>query len=203
MIEIKNITLELGAKAVISGFSATFVPGTISGIIGENGVGKSTLIAALAGDLPTVKGAILLNEKEISDYSLTELAKVRSVVMQNSTYQLPFTVSEILALNPNAEINQSLYSAVVEGLEIVQLLPRKVTTLSGGEKQRVAIAFALLSDTKILLLDEPLSAQAEVSKVRIINILKDLSAAGKTIILVAHLPKSELTWCDQIIDNLG
>lgn len=203
MIEIKNITVELGAKAVITGFSATFAPGTISAIIGENGVGKSTLIAALAGDLPIVKGAILLSEKEVSDYSLTELAKLRSVVMQNSTYQLPFTVSEILALNPNAEINQSLYSAVVEGLEIVQLLPRKVTTLSGGEKQRVAIAFALLSDTKILLLDEPLSAQAEVSKVRIINILKDLAAAGKTIILVAHLPKSELTWCAQVIDNLG
>ena len=78
---------------------------------------------------------------------------------------------------------------------------RKVTELSGGEKQRVAIALALSIDAPVLLLDEPFAAQDVESTERVIKLLQKAAKNGKTIILVAHLPESELSWCDQIIKD--
>ena len=92
-------------------------------------------------------------------------------------------------------------SAAITKLAIEDLADRKVTQLSGGERQRVAIALAIAVDAPALLLDEPLAAQDVESTQRIIELLKSEAKAGKTIILVAHVPESELSWCDQIIKN--
>jgi energy-coupling factor transporter ATP-binding protein EcfA2 len=86
-------------------------------------------------------------------------------------------------------------------LEISDLAERKETELSGGEKQRVAIALALSIDAPILLLDEPFAAQDVESTERVIKLLQKAAKSGKTVILVAHLPESDLSWCDQIIKD--
>lgn len=202
MIEIKNIDVKLGGSVIVSSFSAMFTPGTITAIIGKNGSGKSTLVSALAGDLPISNGIIRINERDLTSFTLSDLAKWRSVVTQSSDYQLPFTVTEVLEMTYWAGGTKESINSALQALGIWELRKRKVTMLSGGEKQRVAIAFALATTFETLILDEPLSAQDEVSNDRIINLLKELAAAGKTVILVAHLPRAQLTWCDQIIDNL-
>jgi iron complex transport system ATP-binding protein len=80
---------------------------------------------------------------------------------------------------------------------------QSVTTLSGGEAQRVEIARALIRDSEIYLLDEPLASQDSRSKLRIIECLKRLKAEGRTILLIAHIDKGSLGWCDQVIDTLA
>lgn len=92
-------------------------------------------------------------------------------------------------------------SAAIVKLAISDLANRKVTELSGGERQRVAIALAIAVDAPVLLLDEPISAQDVESTNRIIELLKAAAKTGQTIILVAHVPEAELSWCDQIIKN--
>ena len=92
-------------------------------------------------------------------------------------------------------------NAAIAKLAINELADRKVTQLSGGERQRVAIALAIAVDAPVLLLDEPLAAQDVESTERIIELLKAEANSGKTIILVAHVPESELGWCDQIIKD--
>jgi ABC-type cobalamin/Fe3+-siderophores transport system ATPase subunit len=92
-------------------------------------------------------------------------------------------------------------NAAITKLAINDLVDRKVTQLSGGEKQRVAIALAIAVDAPVLLLDEPLAAQDVESSKRIIELLKVEAKAGKTIVLVAHVPESELSWCDQIVKD--
>jgi iron complex transport system ATP-binding protein len=77
-----------------------------------------------------------------------------------------------------------------------------VTTLSGGQSQRVEIARALIRDTAVYLLDEPLSAQDSQSKKRIISYLESLRDQGKTILVIAHIDRDSLSWCDQVIDLL-
>jgi iron complex transport system ATP-binding protein len=186
---------------VIKDFSAEFKAGTITAIIGPNGCGKSTLLAAIAGDLPFVRGAISLNEKDLASYQIAELAKLRSVVLQQPAFNLAFTVKEVLAMARTAGSTLSSESAAIAQLAISDLADRKVTQLSGGERQRVAIALAIAVDAPVLLLDEPLAAQDVESTNRIIELLKAEAKAGKTIILVAHVPESELSWCDQIIKN--
>ena len=201
MISVNSISVARGAKPVIKDFSAEFKAGTITAIIGPNGCGKSTLLAAIAGDLPLARGAISLNEKDIASYQIAELAKLRSVVLQQPAFNLAFTVQEVLAMARTAGSTPSSESAAITKLAIGDLADRKVTQLSGGERQRVAIALAIAVDASVLLLDEPLAAQDVESTNRIIDLLKAEAKAGKTIILVAHVPESELSWCDQIIKN--
>jgi iron complex transport system ATP-binding protein len=201
MISINSISVARGAKPVIKDFSAEFKTGTITAIIGPNGCGKSTLLAAIAGDLPLTSGAIKLIEKDLASYQIAELAKLRSVVLQQPVFNLAFTVQEVLAMARTAGSTLSSESSAITKLAIGDLADRKVTQLSGGERQRVAIALAIAVDAPVLLLDEPLAAQDVESANRIIELLKAEAIAGKTIILVAHVPESELSWCDQIIKN--
>ena len=201
MISIKSISVARGANPVVKDFSAEFKAGTITAIIGPNGCGKSTLLAAIAGDLPLASGAISLSEKDLASYQIAELAKLRSVVLQQPAFNLAFTVKEVLAMARSAGSTLSSESAAIAKLAINDLVDRKVTQLSGGERQRVAIALAIAVDAPVLLLDEPLAAQDVESTNRIIELLKFEAKAGKTIILVAHEPESELDWCDQIIKD--
>jgi iron complex transport system ATP-binding protein len=201
MISINSISVARGVNPVIKGFSAEFKVGTITAIIGPNGCGKSTLLAAIAGDLPLTNGIIKVAEKEIQNYSVSELARLRSVVLQQPLFNLAFTVQEILAMARPAGSTLASENAAIAKLAIDDLVNRKVTQLSGGEKQRVAIALAIAVDAPVLLLDEPLAAQDVDSTKRIIELLKSAAKAGKTIILVAHVSESELNWCDQIIKN--
>ena len=201
MISVKSISVSRSAKPVIKDFSAEFKAGTITAIIGPNGCGKSTLLAAIAGDLPLASGTISLNERDVLSYQIAELAKLRSVVLQQPAFNLAFTVSEVLAMARSADSTLASESAAITKLAIEDLADRKVTQLSGGERQRVAIALAIAVDAPVLLLDEPLAAQDVESTHRIIELLKSEAKAGKTIILVAHVPESELSWCDQIIKN--
>ena len=201
MISIKSISVARGTNPVIKDFSAEFKAGTISAIIGPNGCGKSTLLAAIAGDLPLASGEISLNGKDINGYQIAELAKLRSVVLQQPAFNLAFTVNEVLAMARTAGSTPASESAAINKLAINDLADRRVTQLSGGERQRVAIALAIAVDAPVLLLDEPLAAQDVESTNRIIELLKAEAKAGKTIILVAHVPESELSWCDQIIKD--
>jgi iron complex transport system ATP-binding protein len=201
MISVNSISVIRDQGPIIKDFSAEFKTGTITAIIGPNGCGKSTLLAAIAGDLPLARGVIKFNEKELASYQIAELAKLRSVVMQQPAFNLAFTVKEVLAMARFAGSTLESENAAIAKLAIKELADRKVTQLSGGERQRVAIALAVAVDAPVLLLDEPLAAQDVESTDRIIELLRSEAKAGKTIILVAHVPESELSWSDQIIKD--
>jgi ABC-type cobalamin/Fe3+-siderophores transport system ATPase subunit len=201
MISIKSISVARDANSVIKGFSAEFKAGTVTAIIGPNGCGKSTLLLAMAGDLPIASGEILINGSDLSKFAALELAKIRSVVLQQPIYNLAFTVREVMQLARLAGSTLTSENQALSDLEISDLAERKVTELSGGEKQRVAIALALSIDAPILLLDEPFAAQDVESTERVIMLLQKAAKSGKTVILVAHLPESDLSWCDQIIKD--
>lgn len=201
LIEIEKIKIKLGNRVVIDNFSALLAAGTITAVTGPNGSGKSSLIGAIAGDLSLAAGVISIDGSDIKSLTLSQAGQLRSVVLQNRNYWLAYSVREVIAMGqgPNeiARIDQ-----VIEQLDMSDFADQSVTTLSGGQAQRVEIARALIRDSAIYLLDEPMSAQDWNSKVRIIQILQDLRAAGKTILIIAHSEVSELDWCDQVF-NLG
>jgi iron complex transport system ATP-binding protein len=202
MISLKNLTLRRGEKTVIQNFSAEIPAGKITVIAGPNGCGKSSLLAAIAGDLKATQGTITIAGRDVAELSISDLSALRSVVSQNHYYWLAFTVREILALGQDASA-QSQIDRVLELLGISEIADQSVLTLSGGQSQRVEIARALIRDTDIYLFDEPLAAQDMASQVRIIEIFKSLRDKGKTIVVVAHSQVENLSWCDQVIDNLA
>ena len=191
-----------GGKNVLTDFSARIEPGEITAIIGPNGSGKSTLLGALAGDLPIASGMITIAGRDLKEISVAEQSQLRSVVLQNRNYWLSYTARELIEMGQGpAELAR--VDAVMKSLDMTRFENQSVTTLSGGEAQRVEIARALIRDTGIYLLDEPLSAQDVQSKARIIALLQELRDQGRTVLVIAHIDKSSLSWCDQIIDTLA
>jgi iron complex transport system ATP-binding protein len=120
------------------------------------------------------------------------LARIRAVAIQNQKYTLGFTVKQVIEMAGPSE-------AVMQALDLTTLANRQVTTLSGGEAQRVSIATAIAQNTPVLLLDEPLAAQDVGSRTRIIELLQKLADDGVSVVVVAHSNESELTWADKVI----
>lgn len=195
MITIDRLTIYRDGNAIMTNFSAQIPAGSITVIVGNNGSGKSTLLAAIAGDLAPDSGTIRIDETYPAFASAKELANLRSMAIQNQVFNLGFTVRQVIEMAGPAE-------SVMQALELSEIADRLVTTLSGGEAQRVAIAQAIAQNVPVLLLDEPLSAQDLQSRQRIITLLQTLAESGRTVVVVAHSSESELAWADQIINQL-
>jgi iron complex transport system ATP-binding protein len=192
MITINEITIVVDGREIIYDYSEQIPAGSITAIVGPNGCGKSTLLAAIAGGIAPIKGTITIDELHPILTSPAQLAQIRAVAIQNQSYTLGYTVKQIIEMaGPSDDVMQAL--------ELTALADRAVTTLSGGEAQRVSIATAIAQKTPVLLLDEPLAAQDVRSRKRIIELLKKLAEEGVSVVVVAHSNESELTWADKVI----
>jgi ABC-type cobalamin/Fe3+-siderophores transport system ATPase subunit len=192
MITINEITIVRDGREIIYDYSEQIPAGSITAIVGPNGCGKSTLLAAIAGEIAPSKGTITIDELHPILTSPLQLARIRAVAIQNQKYTLGFTVKQVIEMAGPSE-------AVMQALDLTTLANRQVTTLSGGEAQRVSIATAIAQNTPVLLLDEPLAAQDVGSRTRIIELLQKLADDGVSVVVVAHSNESELTWADKVI----
>lgn len=192
MITIDEITIVRDGREIIYDYSEQIPAGSITVIIGPNGCGKSTLLAAIAGDIAPDKGTITIDDVHPILTPASSLAAIRAMAVQNQSFTLGFTVQQIVEMG--GESRQILHD-----LGLTEIADRLVTTLSGGEAQRVAIAQAIAQKTPVLLLDEPLAAQDVSSRKKIIEVLQRLAERGTTVVVVAHSTETELTWADKVI----
>jgi len=161
--------------------SLRLTSGSITGIIGHNGAGKSTFSKILSGLVKVKQGMIQLNG---SVMSAKELIKESFVVMQDVNLQLFFeTVEKEIRLNAK---NIHDVDKVVKMLNLESLLTRHPQTLSGGEKQRVAIASAVLSGKKLLIFDEPTSGLDLLHMEEVSNTIRWLLQANILVLVITH-----------------
>ena len=192
MITIDEITIVRDGREIIYDYSEQIPAGSITVIIGPNGCGKSTLLAAIAGDIAPDNGTITIDEVHPILTDAHTLAGIRAMAVQNQSFTLGFTVQEIVEMGGVA-------TEVLKALGLTEIADRLVTTLSGGESQRVAIAQAIAQKTPVLLLDEPLAAQDPSSRKKIIALLQQLAESGTTVVVVSHSTETELAWADKVI----
>jgi iron complex transport system ATP-binding protein len=192
MITIDEITIVRDGREIIYDYSEQIPAGSITVIIGPNGCGKSTLLAAIAGDIAPDKGTITIDEVHPILTPASTLAAIRAMAVQNQSFTLGFTVQQIVEMGGESP-------QILHDLGLTEIADRLVTTLSGGEAQRVAIAQAIAQKTPVLLLDEPLAAQDVSSRKKIIEVLQRLAERGTTVVVVAHSTETELTWADKVI----
>ena len=162
-------------------------------ILGGNGVGKTTLLNVLSGVNKAYRGKILINDKKIKDYKGNELYRQNlSLLSQNPmSVFLKSTViddfDEILKVSDvKREEREKKINAVAEKLEITHLLNKHPYDLSGGEQQKCAIGKLLLSNPKILLLDEPTKGFDPYAKKVLSGIIEKLKNDGITVVIVTH-----------------
>lgn len=199
LIKLSNISKEYktGTEIVtaVKDVSLEIQQGEFITLMGESGSGKSTLLTILGGLNKPTKGNLIVDEINVYNLSSNLLADFRreyvGFVFQ-SFHLIPYlTVIEnvVLPLSTNGHSNKQqteLATLILKKVHLENKLNRLINDLSGGEQQRVAIARALINDPLILLTDEPTGNLDSKTSEDIMNIFKDLSSSGKTILMVTH-----------------
>ena len=169
--------------------------GSFYAVLGPNGSGKSTLMKGLLGIAKADQGRARIAERNVSNWDRKALARVIGVVSQSETVSFPITVREMVGmgryphLGPLEGEGSEDKVAVHEALEVcdvTHLVNRDLSTLSGGELQRVRIARALAQQPMALVLDEPTSSLDIKHAMEILELLKQSVASGLTVILTTH-----------------
>ena len=202
-IVVENLTFAYEDKEVLRGVSMLIPQGKLTVILGPSGCGKTTLLRCISGLESRYKGDIYMSGKNVRSTKPSE--RNISMIFQDFALYQTMTVKDNIGLSlvsrgmPKEQIN----SKVVETarmLGIVQLLSKKVTKLSGGEKQRVAIARSFVRSPKLLLLDEPFANLDIDSKKQVRSeFKKHQSGMGVTSVMVTHDQNEAIDLADQMV----
>lgn len=200
MIEMKNIYKSFGKdhneRKLFEDFSFEISKGDMVAIMGKSGSGKTTLLNIIGGLESIDKGTYLFNGDDVSKFSEKELLDFRrkniSYIFQNFALINEYSIMDNILLPLRYRYNnvnkKTINNAreLLKKLDIAYVENQKIENLSGGEKQRIAIARSLISNTNVILADEPTGALDEKSGHMIMELFKQMKNIGKTIIIVTH-----------------
>ncbi len=191
------LTLKAGPRILIADLSQCFLPGEMWCLVGPNGAGKTTLMHTLAGLSSPEQGTIELDGSLLSAWPLADLARRRALMQQarQAVFNMNVFNTVLLARYPyltgwgwESEVDQATAFAALEALQLTSLANRLVSSLSGGEQQRVALACALCQQAPLLLLDEPLASLDLAHQISCLHLLRHWLAEQpqRTIIFSCH-----------------
>lgn len=209
LLSVNNVFFRYDSKTVLNDFKLTLSHGELVGIVGPNGCGKSTLLNLISGVLKPNTGTILINGMDIKGFSSKEIAKKVAVVPQIATIPPNLQAMEVALMGRTPylgtlqwESNED-YKKVRDSMEMTncwELHNQRIGMVSGGERQRIILARALVQDTPILLLDEPTASLDLGSQINTFELLIRLINVAKKAILVAiHDITLASQYCDRII----
>jgi len=208
-LRVEHISKRFGAVTALVDLSLHLGQGEVLGLLGDNGAGKSTLLKILCGFQPPDSGRILLNGQEVHFKSVQHARSLGvdvvyqdlALIDQLSVYHNMFLNREPVRgvfLNNRAMRRQTRQRLDDIGIGL-KSIDAPVARLSGGQRQAIAVARAVYSDAKVLLLDEPLAAMGAKEASLIIELIKDLKSKGDiSIIIVAHNYGQAIEICDRI-----
>jgi ABC-type sugar transport system ATPase subunit len=211
VIRAEHIVKSYGAVKALRDINMHLMKGEVLGLVGDNGAGKSTLIKILTGFVQPDDGKIFVNSEEVKLRSVTYARSLGietvyqdlALVNELTVYHNMFLKREILLrptplLNNRAMRQQAREYLKKIGVNI-QSVDAEVAKLSGGQRQAIAIARAVYSNARILLLDEPLAAMGAKEGALILDLIRSLKAAGEvSIIMIAHNYGQVFEICDRV-----
>jgi manganese/zinc/iron transport system ATP- binding protein len=191
-IEVTDLTVAYGEKPVLWDIDLSVPPGTLMAVVGPNGAGKTTLIKAILGLIPAAAGQVLIYGKPYEE----QRDLVGYVPQRGSVdWDFPTSVLDVVTMGRYGALGwfrrpgKQQRSQALEALEkvgMVDYADRQISQLSGGQQQRTFLARALVQDARVYFMDEPFQGVDATTERAIITLLKELRAAGKTVVVVHH-----------------
>jgi len=189
-----GLSVRLGGVRAVNGATLALRPGEIVALVGPNGAGKTTLVRALAG-LQPAEGEITLNGRSLKSYSPRERSRTIAYLPQGHVFHWPMSVAAIVALGRHPHGDAFSAPAAGDGAAVSHALAatgiepfaaRPVTTLSGGERARVALARALATGAQILHADEPTASLDPRHQLIVMELLRQAARAGGSVLAIVH-----------------
>jgi simple sugar transport system ATP-binding protein len=211
VIRVEHIVKSYGAVKALRDINMHLMKGEVLGLVGDNGAGKSTLIKILTGFIQPDDGKIFVNGQEVRLRSVSHARSLGietvyqdlALVNELSVYHNMFLKRELILKPLPLLNNRSMREQARQHLEKMRVnvpsVDTEVAKLSGGQRQAIAIARAVYSEAKILLLDEPLAAMGAKEGSLILDLIRNLKATGEvSIIMIAHNYAQVLEICDRV-----
>ena len=207
MMEIKNLSYRYkGGPDVLNDVSFTVEPGQFLAILGNNGVGKSTLLKCFNHILKPDSGEVVLDGENLLSMSAREVAK-RVAFVSQSIPSTQMTVHDVVMLGRRpymkwgfTENDHTIVHDAMHRLDVEDMRGRFLNQLSGGEKQKVVLARALAQQPKVLLLDEPTSALDIQNQYQVLKLVRSICHNDQiTAIVVIHDLNLALRFCDRFL----
>jgi iron complex transport system ATP-binding protein len=189
-----GVTVRLGGRPVVDAAALSLSRGELVGLVGPNGAGKTTLVRALAGLIPC-QGRVHLEGRPLADFAARERARRIAYLPQGHVFHWPIAAAEAVALgrHPHAdafvrssEADRAAVARALHSAGIFDLAERPVSTLSGGERARVALARAFATEAPLLLADEPTASLDPRHQLIVMQQLRRAAHGGGAVLAVTH-----------------
>lgn len=197
-IETIELTKRYGKRLAVDQLNLTVGKGEVFGFLGPNGAGKTTTIAMLLGLVKPTKGCAIVLGYDVQREPALALQRVGAMIEAPAFYPYLSGADNLRVLARAGGIPLERVQRVLEMVELSDRARDKVSTYSQGMKQRLAIAAALLPDPELIMLDEPTNGLDPAGTVEIRNLIRDLAAGGRTILLCSHLLHEVEQLCQRV-----
>lgn len=206
IIEFENVYKQFDKVTVLTNVSYAFKKGSVTSIIGPSGSGKSTMLRCINQMETITEGDILFHNVSVTERK-TNINHIRSKIgmvfqsfnlFENLSVLENCTIGQMRVLGRTKEESQTIAMRFLDKVGLSEFTYRNVTTLSGGQKQRVAIARTLSMNPEVILFDEPTSALDPEMVKEVLEVIRDISKEGYTLIVVTH----EMDFAKEVSDQV-
>lgn len=213
ILEARGLHLSIGGKVICRDLNLQVQRGERWGVLGVNGVGKTTLLLALAGLKPPQAGSVHLNGTALDALPKRQAAQRCGVMLQDSDDAFPASVLEtaLIGRHPYLHLwewesaeDEAIARAALQAVGLADLAQRASNTLSGGERRRLALATLLTQDPDLMLLDEPVNHLDLHHQIDALELLtQQVKQRGKTAVMVLHDVNLAARYCDALLLLFG
>jgi len=206
-LDVSGVGVELAGTRILSDVSATVEDGRLVGVVGPNGAGKSTLLRAMNGVVDPDAGTVLVDGEDVHDLPSKAASRRLATVPQDTHVSFEFTVRQTVEMGRHPhqprfgrDDDPEAVDRAMERAEVAPFADRDVTSLSGGETQRVLLARALAQDAPVLLLDEPTASLDVNHQVRTLELVRGLADDDdRAVVAAIHDLDLAARYCDELV----
>lgn len=208
MLETQNLSVAYGKQTIIPNLSVSIPKGKITALIGPNGCGKSTLLKTLVRINKPIAGDVLFENKSLSTYGDKILARSLSLLPQILINPEGITVRKLVEYGRSPYVShwgrlgkedQLIVEQAMRDTGVFEFADKPVESLSGGQRQRAWIAMVIAQDTDVVMLDEPTTYLDMSHQVELMNLMQQMNAKGKTVVVVLHDLNQACRYCDHLV----